>query len=98
MSSACTHRGGSVLTGAGSPRALPAPRGARPASLGDARNPAPCFGHRVQLMHEHAERLGSLLEAAQLFPVCSKKRKKKYLLFNSGLRQEIIIPRAPSPH
>lgn len=77
MSSACTHRGGSVLTGPGSPRALPAPRGARPASLGDARNPAPCFGHRVQLMHEHAERLGSLLEAAQLSSHFVPRKGKK---------------------
>lgn len=86
------------MTGAGSPRALPAPGEARPASLGDARNPALCSGHRVQLMHEHAERLCSLLEAAQLSSQFVPRKEKKYLLFNSGLRQEIIIPRAPSPH
>lgn len=63
MSSVCTHRGGSVLTGAGSPRALSVPGEARPASLGDARNPALCFGHPVQLMHEQLK--GSALSWKQ---------------------------------
>lgn len=77
MSSVCTHPGGSVLTGSGSPRALSVPREARPASLGDARNPALCFGHRVQLMHEQAERLCSLLEAAQLSSQFVPRKGKK---------------------
>lgn len=72
MSSACSRQGGSALAGAGSPRAQSVPQDPRPAGLGDVRNPALRFGHRVQQMHEHAESLSSTIPLPALF---QKKEK-----------------------